>query len=680
MTYINNNETSQFFTFKNIFVSSALIFLALSTKAYAQNNNVSYHPGLLLQRSVEPDKVYQISLGVTSDRKVVDTTQLPLALIKGNRINGQLTRFRCDDANGYQRCIIFAKLDGVQEVWHIERDDETMPWTMTLLPDLEESGETFFLPRRSSASTDAPLAFTGHHKQRNITQLKVALVGRHSKQGLEKFPTKDLPNDEIPFTRPVYNSNDILAIFLISKNSTYVSPNRAHSIDIFSRKDGFKRIKLPDDCIAIGAMNDSILCISWSGNRQAMDTIINGVKLVYIDPPEDGHIEATPHRRENQPFHVLDGEIILTGYVKGIARPLAWNPETRTSRWLIDSKQAPCYGENLHAQIIGLTTERDAVLLQTGGLLEPYKSTMYPLANGLIDICGGVSRSIEKNPALFDKNAYNVTRLSEPFREDKGKSRRVPAVAPFALIKGKVDGPLSGKLMIYSYGVYGISTNEDYIGNWAHYWLDQGGDIAIVHLPGSGGYDADWRIAGNGIIGKFYAAKVLNAVIKNLRNKLEVGKKGITLLSESAGGLTQAYIASIHPEYIDALVLRAGCIDFDLDKKENCSNDVRAFGNGADPAQRKRMAKFRSLDRLKSDSDAPLIIFGIPERDDRLDRDYQLKIANSITPDRRKIINLPGVNHTERLDAAGEERWVKAVVDAVIAESNRKAAGGLSSP
>ena len=253
-------------------------------------------------------------------------------------------------------------------------------------------------------------------------------------------------------------------------------------------------------------------------------------------------------------------------------------------------------------------------------------------------------------------------------------------VPPFALIKGKGVGPLKGKLLLYSYGVFGAPTVEEYIGSWGRHWIDKGGALAVAHLPGGGGYGADWRIAGEGIDGKFYAASALESLVQYFRKELDIGTNGITLLSDSAGGPAQAYLAAQTPKDFDTLVLRAACSDIGANSDYACTEDVLSFGDPTKTKQRERIEEFSSLDRLKSDPDAPLIIFGIPERDDRLARDYQLKIANSITPDRRKIINLPGVNHTERLDAAGEERWVKAVVDAVIAESNRKAAGGLSSP
>ena len=667
------------------------VAFVISALAMSQASVMAQSPPKPLVQGIANYEVLDGSYAVINEtlhgkETLFTTSELPFDSIKGKRNGGEIRGLECSNIQSRIRCVVVAIIENQEEFWLIERNISGGEWDVLKLPYNKWPAREFFSDASSNFSTNSLISYLSLSSDQKNIHLVVKKDVTNTIAENPEFEFFNFENYEYAALRPVQSSMQLQAMAAVLPR-VQILPllQDSTSVIIYTRADGFRRIALPEDCFLLGGLNDKIMCVSKSRQPQRDIHLGGGISIVYISPPEHGEFDVV--RQAAAASHVTAGRwAFLTALDAGVARPVIWDSATGKSHWLDLSDIKDCIDNNQdsnhqrHIQVVGVTSAQDGLLIHSFSAVEPSRLFIVPFTNGAFDNCAldnGVKggRELYTQMRYFDPLITSNERFSKK-AEEVGENIFLP---PFNLIKSKVRGPLDGKLLIMSYGVHGFVNSENYLAAWGKYWLGRGGSIAIAHLPGGGGYGAEWRNKGLGIRGKIVAAKSLDGLRKHLQSR-GIGSAGTSLLTESAGGPIAAYAASIESKAYDAVILRAGCLELSLSKRENCTRRAQAYGDVKIEADRDIIAQYNKIDAFTNSPTAPYFIFGIPEIDTIIDRDYQLRAAGRFAPDRRKIINLPGVNHTERLDAAGEERWVKAVVDAVIAESNRKAAGRLALP
>lgn len=312
-------------------------------------------------------------------------------------------------------------------------------------------------------------------------------------------------------------------------------------------------------------------------------------------------------------------------------------------------------GHSINADVVGVTANEDGLMIRTSGPLSPVTMQIAAFDGNPIDYCDVNKRPVFRQDTAFDSARYSVKRVAQ--YDD--------TLPPYILVKGKPTGWLSGRLLVSSYGNYGIVMPEAYYGSWGRYWLDNGGSIAIAHLPGGGGYGEEWIKRGSGISDKITAAQYLNRLINNFIDN-GYGEKGkVSLFSESAGGPIISYAALIEPEKYEAVVLRAACLDIDLDIIENCSRNDN-YGDANSKKDRQLAQQFKFTERINALDKSPLFIFGLPEYDIVIKKAYQQSMITKLALDRRRFTHLKGVHHTDQMSVVDEEKWVKKIITDIV--------------
>lgn len=595
---------------------------------------------------------------------------IPFDIIKDGRTGLYLSTMQCVNIIHSKRCIADIKTsDKKTEIWLLERPNISEKWHVQKLPIIRTGMVEIGSKASFNFSTDAPLSYLDRSPDAPVFSMVVAKDKINEKYVFENF---DFAANEVVLLRPVQSSQEIMAlagiVFAKPNNRNYRIDN-SEAVAMFTRSKGFLRIKLPDDCILIGAINDKIMCVSKSGQRHDNIDIGDGISFAYIDEPENAHLDLVGQNAET-PYIAVGKYVIIYAFYEGIMRPVIWNSETGQSKWLDISSGEACFA-NLnhpvnpaHLKIYGATSNEDAVLVSQTNLTQPNSIIIAPFFDGKVDLCSSEARSLYKQPANFNVSGIKVERHSSTTKYIAQDG----LLPPYVLLSSDHKGPLNGKLLIMSYGVYGSALDELYLGAWGKYWVEQGGSFAVAHLPGGGGYGNAWAKKGEGILGKFEAAKSLNRLAQFLKSSGH-GEAGISLYSYSAGGPIIAYTASISPKDYDAVILHAACLELNWRQRARCTREPASYGDINDPNDRRDIIRFNNFEALAASPDAPLFIFGIPQYDTLVSRDIQLAGAERIIPERKLITHLPGVNHTQRLPKDEEEKWAKQIVDAIIADS-----------
>lgn len=654
--------------FKSIIILASLNYAA----AMAQTPPKPLTRGIVSLETVDDD-IIAIDETVEGKETLIAISDIPFAAIRGDRSGGSASGIECVQLSSSKRCIMPVSIEDKQETWLIEKAEDKDDWEAIQLPYIPLPYLEFFSDGGSNFHTDAPLSFISKSPDMNAARLIVAKSLKDAKN--PDFVHIDFPANEIVTLMRVQSSQELLAfaaIIPLKINNPLPSVKDIKSLMLHTRSNGFLRVELPSDCIPLGALHDKIMCVSKTEERHADINLGDGISLVYIHPPENEVFDLERQAITVAPYVAAGRWAFLTALDKGVMRPVIWDSQTGRATWLDVSSDTNCFGLNRgayykqHAKVIGVTSGEDAVLMHIFNALTPTQFSIVPFRDGEIELCAPKRRNIYSEEAVYDHGVVNGGRFWPKKTTAAGNS-----VPPFIVYKNEAPGKLSGKLLIISYGVHGLVLPEYYIGAWGKYWYAQGGSIVIAHLPGGGGYGAEWVDKGSGIKGKYASAASLHLLRKQLE-KNGFGKNGTSLLTESAGGPIAAYAASVDGAAYDAVILRAACLELSLEKRENCTRRADAYGDIDVQADRVAIAKFNVLEKLASSPDAPLFIFGIPETDTIIKRDYQIANAHKFAEDKRVIIDLPGVNHTDRLSPDGEDKWVKAAVDAIIANSDKQ--------
>lgn len=602
-----------------------------------------YYPGIV---KIEDGTVKTIEL--PQDRPFIATGDFPWTEIKGNRRSGKTRSLLCLPEGKSAACMIDTTVDGQREYW-LFRPALTGPGRLKKIP-AEASRDDFFEAAISILSANMPLSFVAFPNK--ISPAKLWVETSAPEKPFASYSLSKL--DETAIVRPVAKGKKIKALFSILPTKSFIRSADNIAFIVFGEDGNFYRSRVPDDCEILGSVSDKILCAPLT--RPAVptrDTNIAALPYLRLKPPGDAMID-TGRDAGRYPIHFIDDGVVLSAFSQGISRPYLQNMNETIARPMLPASQS-CIAGDTHADVVGIAADYKAVMLRIAGPLTPQKFLLAPFSNGQILACSPDVRilSIQLMAAAVPPEA---------------KIRHIPAqgdLPPYALITGNSKGPLEKHILLISYGVYAIWNPEGYLGPWIDQWLAKGGSIAYVHLPGGGGYGADWAKAGYGINGKIESVKMLDRLGTHLIDSGITAPGKIALLAESSGGPVAANAVLLNPKKYSVLALRAACIDIEGGSELGCPLGIE-FGDFANFDDRAKIYGFNVTTRLAKMVGGPMIMLGLPEFDANIPRDYQLRMVDALPKERRVIVPLTGLTHTERGSEALERQWIDAIINSVV--------------
>ncbi|RNJ63793.1 MAG: hypothetical protein EDM03_05305 [Porphyrobacter sp. IPPAS B-1204] len=609
-------------------------------------------PGLVETRVVDGELIFQsIELERSDPFQVFQ--RLPLAEMKGDRAKAKTSRIGCSPANGRTTCLIDATFDGQREIWFFRKENEERAQLFTRLPS-RAVNPLFWISPSYSLAGNGPLSLAAPPLDEN-TPAKVWV--ENTGAGSVFFSYALSTSTQVVMARPSFNGVTLSGLFVVlsPENERYITP--AEGVEIIgSDKSGhFSTYAIPPNCEVLGSTNDTIVCGENSRGHAIQSAHPFYPKVMKLALPE-GVDEDITRAFSSPAFQALGDSVLLRGMQAGVARPFLQRIGASEA---IPALIRPddCILSHEHVDVFDLTASENAALMRIVSPLKPTRFVLAPVEMGKINICA-------TNAQLFREDAAEATDHSK-FKLERLREN-VPGNVPVTLVSGPGTGALQGHLMMITYAHAGLWLPEGYLGPWLTEWVLEGGKIAFVHLPGGGGFGAEWSSSGFGIRNKIKVAQMFDEVSAYLVDTGVVQDGKISVMTESGGGPVAANAILRNPERYAALALRAPCLAIEWQARQNCAANYD-HGNWYSPDDRPFMDEFEPLERMVQSSNFPLILFGIPESDTQVDIDYQQRMARALGDKVFGIANFKGVNHTERGTPEAEREWVRMIAEAAVA-------------
>jgi hypothetical protein len=608
-------------------------------------------PGLVETRVVDGELVF-LSIELEGSEPFQVFQRLPLAEMKGDRAKARTNRIGCFPSKGDIACLIDATIDGEREIWFFREENEERAQLFTQLPS-RAVNPLFWISPSSSLVGSGPLSLAAPPLDEN-TPAKVWV--ENTGTGSAFFSYELSKSTQVVMARPSFNGVTLSGLFLVlsPKNERYISP--AEGVEIIgSDKSGhFTTYAIPPNCEVLGSINDTIVCGENSRGNSIQSAHPLYPKVMKLALPEGVDEDIT--RAFSPPaFQALGDSVLLRGMQAGVARPFLQRiGASEAIPALI--RPGDCILPHEHVDVFDLTASEQAALMRIDSPLKPTRFVLAPVEMGKINICASTAQLFREDAAeATDHAQFKLERLRE----------NVPGNVPVTLVSGPDTGALQGHLMMITYAHAGLWLPESYLGPWLTDWVSGGGKIAFVHLPGGGGFGAEWSSRGFGIQNKIKVAQMFDEVSAYLVDT-DVAQNGkISVMTESGGGPVAANAILRNPERYAALALRAPCLAIEGQARKNCAANYD-HGNWYNLDDRPFMDEFEPLERMVQSSNFSLIVFGIPESDTQVDVDYQLRMAGALGDKVFGIANFKGVNHTERGTPEAEREWVRMIAEAAI--------------
>lgn len=625
----------------------ALTVASFPSAAFANVPPQALWPGILTIQNDKNGPEY-ISEEVNGQATYLQIKDLPLDIFKDRPETERHTnQIACANPAPNYRCILDLSFDGKKEYWLFDRNTENGMVKALQIPLTSPADFNILSSSNFFGAKDASYAFTSVNEDRQLSEMIVE-IPNHANGLVRKL----IKQNEFALPRPTRSSSNIRAVFAIYPKKKQILLNDIIAIEIVNADGQFIRSEVPTGCIFLGVMNDKPLCASAVPIEIPKNDEEN---FINITAPLNSIADIYQRFDNNFVFAAIKDKAFLSALRGGTKRPFFYDVINKEKKWLFTDNSEKCLGQSINADVVGVTANEDGLMIRTSGLLSPVNMQIVAFDGNPIDFCNINKRTVFREDSEFNNAGYSVERVAQ--YDD--------SLPPYVLVKGKPNGWLSGRLLVFSYGHHGFTIPEAYSSSWGKHWLENGGNIALAHLPGSGGYGEEWIAKGTGIRGKITAAQYLDRLTDNLiaNGYGEHGK--VSLSSESAGGPTVSYAALIKPAKYESVILRAACLDIDLDVMENCSisND---YGDANDKEDRQIAQQFELTKRINALDKSPLFIFGLPEYDNTVKKTYQQSMITKLSLDRRSFMHLIGVHHTDRMSVIDEEKWVKRIITDIM--------------
>lgn len=612
------------------------------------------NPGLVEIQQTDAGPTF-IHNDANGPRRIAALSELPLSEIKGNRKRAFTNKVGCYPAAVPLTCLIDLTADGEREIWLYRKATDANARTLVKLPE-QVTDDLFWFPPRMSIAGDGPLTFASIPEPGEPAQVWVE--NGDPRMPFHSFSMPTTKNSV--FVRPSFNGTQLAGLFLIlsSDGERYATPANASAILAAGSDGSFATYSVPSDCEVMGAINDVVICGRHTRGDAPSSDAPEYQKVVRLRLP-DG-VEEDISRAAGAPaFVALEGSIIFRGMRAGVTRPYAQSVIGGQASLAIADHES-CISADEHVDVLELSASRALAMLAIFGPLSPTRIILAPIDDGLIRPCSDRAKLFSQQLAQpLDTSAFRIERLQ------LGNVDKVPVT----LISGGNEGPLSGHILLATYGIGSFVLREEFLGPWLHHWVAKGGKFAFVHLPGGGGYGPEWARSGFGIRRKREVSAMLDELTSQIVEAGLATDGRISLMTESAGGPLAAHAILRKPERYAAFALRAGCITFDGERHSACTRS-HDYGNWNDPEDRQLMQQFDPLATMRTNKDFPKIVLGIPETDRSLSLDYQARMVRELAPVDALAFQFQGVDHTFRAAPEIEERWVMEIVAAALAEKD----------
>ncbi|MEM7779445.1 MAG: prolyl oligopeptidase family serine peptidase [Pseudomonadota bacterium] len=583
-------------------------------------------------------------------------TDLPLREIRGERSSGSTRQILCNPVAASRPCLVDVIIDGTREIWFHRAAGPDRERVLERLPD-RIVGDDFFHITISAVAQGDPLSFVGQPLGSDIP----AKVWIENTGPGDVFHSYELPaTNQLVMARHSYDADKLSGLFLTlnRESEPFYTPAAGFEL-IAARPDGtFDLFAVPPNCEVLGALRDTVICGANTRGRSSASGARQYPDILRLNLPDGTHQDIARDGK-SLAFRALDDAILIEGVTDGVSRIYIQGLNDRQAQpALVDADQ--CLLPTQHVELFDLTASREAVMLQVNGPLSPARLVLAPIIDDRIHICADAAQIYsEQATNIEDHSAYSIERLRS----------QAAGNVPVTLVSGPESGELDGHLLMVTYAAYGIFLPETYLGPWLTHWVDRGGKLAFVHLPGGGGYGAQWAQRGFGIQRKLVTSQMFDQVSADLiaLGHGEAGK--ISVMTESAGGPLAAHAILRNPSRYAAFALRAACIAIEGEARENCAN-YYGYGNWYDPRDQQLMEDFEPLDQIIASANYPAIIYGIPETDSVLSLDYQRRMADALRGRDMVVFDLPGVEHTGRASSEVEDQWVRTIADAALRKGN----------
>ena len=606
-------------------------------------------PGLVETRVVDGELVFQ-SIELERSEPFQVFQRLPLAEMKGDRAKARTNKIGCYPAKGRTACLVDATFDGQREIWFYRQENKERPQLFAELPN-RAVNPLFWISPSSSLVGNGPLSLAAPPLD-DKTPAKVWV--ENTGAGSVFFSYALSTSTQVVMARPSFNGVTLSGLFLVlsPENERYITPVEGVEI-IGSDKSGhFSTYAIPPNCEVLGSINDTIVCGENSRGNAIQSAHPVYPKVMKLALPE-GVDEDITRAFSSPAFQALGDSVLLRGMQAGVARPFLQRiGASEAIPALIHPDD--CILPYEHVDVFDLTASEKAALMRIVSPLKPTRFVLAPVEMGKINICASSAQLFREDAAeATDHSKFKLERLRE----------NVPGNVPVTLVSGPDTGALQGHLLMITYAHAGLWLPEGYLGPWLTEWVSQGGKIAFVHLPGGGGFGAEWSSRGFGIQNKIKVAQMFDEVSAYLVDTGVAQSGKISAMTESGGGPVAANAILRSPERYAALALRAPCLAIEGQARKNCAANYD-HGNWYNLDDRPLMDEFEPLERTVQSSNFPFIVFGIPESDTQVDVDYQLRMARALGDKVFGIANFKGVNHTERGTPEAEREWLRMIATA----------------
>lgn len=629
------------------FASFTLSLSGVSAQSFSRPLPANTGPGLVELQSGEAGPAFA-SLELDGWQIFQAIADLPLSAIKGDRSQAVANTIACYPAAERQTCLIDVTADGFREIWLYRGASNDTKQTVVRLPH-EAVDDLFFAAPRSSISGDGPLAFVATPKgaKKGMVWLESGLPDNpfHSYQLLQE--------GQVAITRPSINGKALAGLFLIltSTQERLAHPARGIAIIAAGRDGSFSTYGVPPDCEVLGAINDKLVCGERTRRLSQSSGLTQYPHIVRLRLPR-GTNQSISRDAGAPAFHAIGNAILLRGFTKGLARPFIQKSDGQMAQVALRDP-SNCVAPFEHVDVFEVSASQRAVLLKVFSPITPTRFILAPVHEDQLDICARSAQVFLRQFSDIDDHSQfaiqrRVLPIAKPF--------------PITLVSGTGAGPLKDHTLLITYGVSSVWLPEDYLGSWLKHWVAEGGKVAFAHLPGGGGYGAKWSRQGFGIKGKVASSVALDQVTAHLVEEgLSVDGK-VAVLTESGGGPLAAHAILRNPARYSVLAIRAGCVAIEGEGGDNCARSFE-YGNWSNAADRALMMEFEPLERILQSEDFPEILLGVPQFDETIDLEYQLRMETALAAAGAQSFRFPGVHHTDRSTPKIEAQWVRKIAE-----------------
>jgi prolyl oligopeptidase len=184
-------------------------------------------------------------------------------------------------------------------------------------------------------------------------------------------------------------------------------------------------------------------------------------------------------------------------------------------------------------------------------------------------------------------------------------------------LKGtKLDG--THPALLTGYGGYAISSKPYFEGEFARFWLDQGGVFVETNLRGGAEYGEEWHMGGN-LTRKQNVFDDFIACAEYLIAQKYTSPSHLAILGGSNGGLLMGAAFTQRPDLFRAVVSYVGIYDMmRVELDPNGAFNITEYGTVKDPDQFKALYAYSPYHHVKDGTAYPAILMPTGENDHRV--------------------------------------------------------------